>query len=212
MSYETEDQQVEALKAWWAENGRAVIAGIALGAAGIGGWGWWQSHQANQAVAASDSFSEAMMAMESGDTARVITLADDVVDGQSGTLYAAYIQLAAARAAVANDDLQDAATRLGWVVDKCRSGGDAGGGGRSTGACSGCARQAGRRTRDTLPEDYPESYAGLVEETRGDLLAASGDTDGARAAYQKAQDSGTVVDPAPLTMKLNELAVPASAS
>ena len=53
MEYETEEQQVEALKEWWAENGRAIIAGVVLGGVVIGGWGWWQSHRENQAVAAS---------------------------------------------------------------------------------------------------------------------------------------------------------------
>ena len=41
MEYETEEQQVEALKDWWAENGRAVIAGVVLGVVVIGGLGLW---------------------------------------------------------------------------------------------------------------------------------------------------------------------------
>ncbi len=55
MEYETEEQQVEALKEWWAENGKAVIAGIVLGAGVIGGWTFWKGHQEKQAVIASDT-------------------------------------------------------------------------------------------------------------------------------------------------------------
>ena len=41
--YETEEQQVEALKQWWAENGRAVLMGIGLGLVLIFGFRFWQS-------------------------------------------------------------------------------------------------------------------------------------------------------------------------
>ena len=57
MEYETEEQQVEALKAWWAENGRAVIPGVVLGATAIGGWTLWQDRKETLAVEASDAFS-----------------------------------------------------------------------------------------------------------------------------------------------------------
>ena len=206
MSYETEDQQVEALKSWWAENGRAVIAGIAIGAVGIAGWSWWQSSQAGNAVAASESFSQAMAAIDGGNADEVYKLADKVVDEQSGTLYAAYTQLAAARAAAGAGDLKAAAERLQWVVDNADH--------QDTQVIAAIrlARvQASigdaEKGLAALPEDYPQSYTGLVEEARGDLMVAGGDQAGARQAYEKAKASDSAADPALLTMKLNELVV-----
>ena len=64
MEYETEEQQVEALKEWWSENGRAVIAGVVLGVGVIGGWSLWQKRAESQAIAASDGYSLAMEAVE----------------------------------------------------------------------------------------------------------------------------------------------------
>jgi len=88
LDYETEEQQVEALKEWWRENGRAVIAGVVIGVAGIGGWGWFQSHQEAQAVAASDGFSRTLESIDGGDATAVAKLATEVRGDHEDTLYA----------------------------------------------------------------------------------------------------------------------------
>ena len=36
--YETEEQQVDAIKKWWSENGTALIVVAVIGLAGL--WGW----------------------------------------------------------------------------------------------------------------------------------------------------------------------------
>ena len=35
--YENEDEQLRAIKEWWNENGRSVVAGVVIGVAGLGG-------------------------------------------------------------------------------------------------------------------------------------------------------------------------------
>jgi predicted negative regulator of RcsB-dependent stress response len=207
VDYETEEQQVEALKAWWAENGKAVIAGVVLGAGVIGGWTFWKGYQEKQAVLASDSYSRALEAIASADDTAALTLADELKNDQPNTLYAAYANLAAARVAVEKGDLADAASRLDWVaknapqddvqlIAKVRLA-------RVQGAQGDAA--AGLAS---LPQTFPQAFVGLVEEARGDLLVQSGDLDGARSAYRPANDSQYVANREGLTMKLNELAVP----
>ena len=39
--FETEDQQLEALRKWWQENGRGVLVGVVLGLGAVGGWRGW---------------------------------------------------------------------------------------------------------------------------------------------------------------------------
>ena len=205
MQYETEEQQVEALKDWWKENGKAVIAGIVLGAVAIAGWGAWKSYQAKQAVAASDIFSQAIDATADGDADKVSLLAKQIGDDYGKTLYASYSYLAAARAAVDKGDLDAAATSLRWVVDN----------GKTDEvkliASVRLARVLGVQDQAAdglklLPSSYPDSFKALVEEARGDLHVAAGDIDAARTAYQAAQESGNVSNSAALTMKINELA------
>lgn len=207
MEYETEEQQVEALKAWWAENGRAVITGVVLGASAIGGWSLWQDRKESQAVAASDSYSRTMEAISAGNTAEAVQLADALKEDQPDTLYSSYANMAAAQADVVNADLDSAASRLAWVaknapqedvqlIAKVRLA-------RVLGAKGDAA--AGL---STLPSTFPSAFTGLVEEARGDLLVLSGDREAARTAYQAARASRFVANPDALTMKLNELAVP----
>ena len=211
MEYETEEQQVEALKAWWAENGRSVIAGVILGVVVIGGWSFWQNRQETRAITASDAYSEAMAAVAAGDGERVTALADELADDFDGTLYAAYANLAAARVAVEAGDLDAAAERLAWTAENAPQD-DV-----KLIAAVRLARVDGARgdvdaALARLPETYAAEFAGLVEEARGDLLVAAGDTDGARAAYETARDSGLVADPEALGMKLDDLAVADAAS
>ncbi len=53
-AYRTEEEQVEALKAWWDENGRSIVVAIVIALAAGFGWQGWKSQQEGQAEAASD--------------------------------------------------------------------------------------------------------------------------------------------------------------
>jgi len=60
----TEDEQVEALKKWWKENGTAIIVGIIIGVSAIVGFWKWNQHVEDQALAASqhyDKFAQAII-------------------------------------------------------------------------------------------------------------------------------------------------------
>ena len=206
MDYETEEQQVEALKAWWAENGKAVMAGAGLGAAASGGWGWWSTHQTQQAVAASEEFSRTLAALQGTEPTRVQSLAERLREDHDGTLYAAYGALAAARIAVQNGQLEEAAKELEWVSKNAEQQDVKLIAAIRLARVLGASEQA-ERGLDQLPDSYPDAFTGLIEEARGDLLLATGDQAGARAAYEKAKGSRHVVDPESLGMKLDELAV-----
>ena len=43
--YRTEEEQIEALKRWWSENGKSIVIGIALAGASVFGWRAWQDQQ-----------------------------------------------------------------------------------------------------------------------------------------------------------------------
>jgi predicted negative regulator of RcsB-dependent stress response len=48
----TEEEQIEALKRWWEENGKQTLLGIALIVGGYFGWQAWTDHGVEQASAA----------------------------------------------------------------------------------------------------------------------------------------------------------------
>lgn len=204
MQYETEEQQVEALKAWWQENGKAVIVGVVIGVLLVGAWMWWKGHQERSAVAASDNFSHSLEALQNGDHAKVKELAAAKKD-HSDSLYSAYTGLTAARAAVEQGDLEGAATELQWVVDNAEL---------NDVSVIASVRLARVKAAlgDTsgglsvLPKKYDEVYTHLIEEARGDLHVAAGDSKAAKTAYQAAIDTGRAANPDALQMKFNELA------
>ena len=43
-TYQTEEEQVEAIKQWWKDNGKSVIGGLVLGLAVVGGLKGWQQY------------------------------------------------------------------------------------------------------------------------------------------------------------------------
>ena len=41
--YDSEREQIEAMKKWWAQNGKAIITGLVLGLAALIGWQQWSA-------------------------------------------------------------------------------------------------------------------------------------------------------------------------
>jgi len=205
VQYETEEQQVEAMKAWWNENGRAVILGIVIGALLVGAWMWWKRHQENVAVAASDNFSHTLEAVQKGEHDKVPDLVKAAKEDHAGTLYSAYTAMAAARSAIEQGDLETAATHLQWVADNSELD-EVGIIARVRLARVKAAQDDAAGGLGVLPEKYADVFTHLVEEVRGDLHVAAGDADAAKTAYQAALDSGKAADNEALTMKINELA------
>jgi predicted negative regulator of RcsB-dependent stress response len=62
--YETEEEQLDAVKRWWKENGQSTIIGLVLGVAVILGWNYWQSHKKAQSEQASAIYSQLIQAIE----------------------------------------------------------------------------------------------------------------------------------------------------
>ena len=118
----TEEEQLEAIKRWWKDNGTSLIAGVAIAAAGVFGWNAWQNYQDNRAEAASVRYQELVNLTTSNandeamlDQAR--ELATEITDEYDGTLYAELAQLLDARLAVQQQDLEGASRALEQVIE-----------------------------------------------------------------------------------------------
>ena len=42
VDYKTEEEQIEAVKRWWGQNGRTVVFAVVIGVSGSFGWQFWQ--------------------------------------------------------------------------------------------------------------------------------------------------------------------------
>jgi len=106
LDYETEEQQVEAIKKWWHENGRSVILGVVIGAAAIFGWQGWGKYQIKQSEAASDEYTATLDALQQdGDP---VVLAESLQSEYSDSMYSIMASLAAAKDRIEAEDLDGA--------------------------------------------------------------------------------------------------------
>ncbi len=100
-TYRTEEEQVEALKKWWEENGRSTIAAVVLALAAGFGWQGWQEHREQQAELASLSYEELLEATQQAPSdeqnATIRHLAGTLKQDYSGSTYALFASLHLAR-------------------------------------------------------------------------------------------------------------------
>ncbi|WP_111413447.1 YfgM family protein [Billgrantia lactosivorans] len=181
----TEEEQLEAIKRWWKENGTSLIAGVAIAIAGVVGWNAWQNYQDNQAQAASMRYQELVNLADDGETADARGLVEEITDSHGRTLYADLARLIDAGLAVEEGDLGEARRALEAVIESS---------GRAY--LQGLARVRLARLQvadgdaeaalDTLARDVPAALAAQQADVRGDALHALGRDDEARQAWQEA--------------------------
>ena len=188
-TYRTEEEQVEALKKWWDENGRSTVAAVALALfAGVGG-NYWQGHQQPQAEAASALVEEMLAAAreagQENDLARLQTLAERVKADYASSAYAQFASLHLARIAVGQGRLDDAESELRWVLTQ---GPDAEV--RTLAelrlARVKTAQGDARAALDILGAAEVGAYAPAYAEAEGDAWLLLGEEGNAVAAYERA--------------------------
>jgi len=95
--YDTEEEQVEALKRWWKENGTATIVGLVVGIAIILGWNYWRDHKKEQAAQASVIYDQLLKAVDDNQKDSIDKLAGRIQEQFGATEYAAYSGLVQAK-------------------------------------------------------------------------------------------------------------------
>ncbi len=88
--YDTEEEQVEALKRWWKENSTSTIVGLVMGIVIILGWNYWQDHKKEQAAQASLTYAQLLKALDDdskdgGGRATQGAVAEDKKDSAAAT-------------------------------------------------------------------------------------------------------------------------------
>ena len=203
--YNSEQDQVEALKAWWDKNGKLVIVGVIALLVAVFGWRSWQDHQIETADAASVAYYQ-MLETAAQDPVTAMEIGRHIVGEFSGTAYAPMASMVLARLSVEQGDLVAAAAHLQGVAQQKRMP-----------ELQILARL--RLAQVMFAQGEPEqamaqlqgdagSLQAAFDELRGDILLAQGEREQARAAYAGAV-SGFAAQPqrqALVEMKLNDLA------
>jgi len=215
-----EEETLEAVKKWWNDNGKMLVAAVILVFGGYTGWLLYQNANATQVAAASDLYEEILtlvlaepdqpVSVEDGD--RIMAISDELRADYADSVYARYAALFAAQQAVNQNNLQRAESDLQWILDNPEQGmfGEV-----DEGLLLTTSLRLGRvilaqgeaeRALELVNGIDPKSYEAGFSELRGDIYLSMDRIVDARDAYIAAQQAGSTSDG--LRMKLDNLPDP----
>jgi len=216
---DTDEEQLEAIKKWWDENGTSMLVGIVAALAIVFGYQGWQNRLQDRGEAASALYEDLVEAVVLSDPFSTLDeeqlttgqfLAAQLKDEYTDTSYAHFAAMFMAKLAVEGQDYETAEQELNWslengvddslrVIVSTRL------------ARVKIAQGEHEAALALLAGIEPGEHKPSVEEARGDAYAAIGDSVKAREAYQMAVKSLAEGDTRPmLQMKLDDLVAPAT--
>jgi len=189
--YETEEQQVAALKKWWKENGTSIIVGLVVGVGGLFGWRGYVEQNNVHLVQASDLYMQGAqsVAMQSRNKELIDDKAVDInntlINEYGDTPYASLSSLALAKLEYEKDNVDAAVAQLELAVKH---------------ASDNLIKQVANlrlarvyieqkkydEATKILEMKHDVAYDAQFEELKGDVFNAKGETAQARTAYDKA--------------------------
>jgi predicted negative regulator of RcsB-dependent stress response len=202
--YDTEEEQVEALKRWWKENSTSTIVGIVMGIAIILGWNYWLDYKKERAAQASQAYGQLLKALDSDKKDSAEKLAQNIQQQFKGSEYAAYSGLLQAKLKSQQGDFAAAKQILKTIAAE------------SNKDLSNIAKirlvrlllatgeyEQGLQIINEVDAKAAASYSANYDELVGDLYVALDRLDEARTSYQNALRNG---QPSPLLQfKIDDL-------
>lgn len=190
--YNSEDEQVEALKRWWNKNGVSTILAIVILLGGWFGWQTWQARQLQAAEAASIQYQSLLMLVSQIEQqpsaeayARADTMVGQLKEAHEGSIYTAYSALLLARLKVEQGEVGQAIAELEWVLQAPSA--------ENLKQLASIrlarlhyANGEADRALALVEQAVTGEFAVSAGELKGDILLTKGDMEGARAAYQQA--------------------------
>tara|TARA_Y100000588_G_scaffold359841_1_gene419171 strand:- start:363 stop:998 length:636 start_codon:yes stop_codon:yes gene_type:complete len=182
--YATEKEQIDQIKKWWGEYGKAIIFGLVLGLGGLFGYRYWESTRLAEGQNASINYEHLLAVASTGASDEAIEAGDAIIAGYPKSAYAKLSALILAKLAVDARDLDEAKARLQWVIDNS-----------DDGKIKPVAQK--RLVQIYLAENNLEDAASTLtqmdpafenqfSELRGDVFLAQGKLELARSKYNKA--------------------------
>ena len=205
--YQTEDEQVEALKKWWQENGKSAIFGVAVGLVAIFGWREYKDYSLEQTENASEVYQQMVIALRDDKSADIEQAANNISANYDSTAYASFAALGLAKIAISENDLAGAEEHLQTAL-------------KSTSHKSLKQIISLRLVRVYIAQNELKKASAIIsknsgdnafsvsfQELQGDIYQLEGDFENARKTYQAALDkaSESEQDTALLDLKLDDL-------
>jgi predicted negative regulator of RcsB-dependent stress response len=188
----TEEEQLEALKNWWKENGRSLMIGLAVAVSAVLGWQGWQSYTENQATQAAWLYQNMLEAVASEldenpdpQVETILHLGDRLKSEHAKSTYAQYAAMMLARAAVHQQDYDTALEELDWVLARAKEDDLKRVATLRKARVLLAAGQADQAS-GLLSGFEPGSFSAIYYELLGDIAFSQGDLVAAVSAYDQA--------------------------
>jgi len=201
--YENENDQVEAVKRFFAENGKALVVGVVLGIGALVGWRYWNSHQADSAMASSLEY-QTVTSNVRADQPATLSAAEKFAAATDNT-YGALTSLELAQQYADKNDLAKAAAQLQQALTKTKDANLQALINLRLARVQVQLKQADAALK-TLEGIKGEGWVAIVADMRGEALLSKGDKQGARDAWSKgAQSDASPALREMMQMKINNL-------
>ncbi len=187
MEYETEEQQLEAIKKWWKENSSLVIIGVSIGVSSIFGWQYYQADKINHAQHASVLYERVLIGSANPDKMSDQLASVNQLEAEfKDTPYASLSAMIIAKQQVQSGENAKAEKHFRWVIENAKQ--------KELQYLAKVrlsrvllATKQHDKALALLNEEYPDSFKGMVLELKGDALVDQGKKSEARMAYIKAR-------------------------
>jgi len=180
--YTSEEEQIAALKKWWKENWLSLFGGVLIGIGILVGGKYWFDSKNFHSESASVEYEAMIQSLARDQVEEASNRAASLLGQYSDTPYAGLAALTMAKIKADKDDLVAAKSHLRWAIDNVQQ--------------QEVKTEAQiRLARILLAEGAPDEalqqvnniqlapYKAVVEELKGDIYVAKGDTTNARTAY-----------------------------
>lgn len=119
----TEEEQIAAIKRWWAENGRSLLIGIGLALAIVFGWKAYQNSVIQTNTEASGLYQQLITEatknnFDNEDANTLAYLANELKTKFESSEYAIFAAMFLAKDAVEKKNYEEAKTELNWILSK----------------------------------------------------------------------------------------------
>ena len=203
--YENENEQLDAVKRFFAENGKALAVGVVLGIGALVGWRYWTGHEQDSVREASFAYENAITGVRA-DNPKTLTAVEQFAAENKNT-YGALASLELAQQFVDKNDLNKAVAQLQQGLGSTKD--------ENLQALINLRlariqvqlKQADAALK-TLDAVKGAGWTAIVADLRGEALLSKGDKQGARDAWSKGVESNS--SPAlreMIQMKINNLSV-----
>ena len=201
--YSNENEQTDALRNFFANNGKALAIGVVIGIAALGGWRYWSSHQDDTAKTVSAQYQQLTSAMQAGKP-ETLEAVNRFASENSNT-YGALAAMDLAKQYVDAGQLDKAATLLQNALKDTKDANLQAVINLRLARIQLQQNQADAALK-TLDGVKGDGWTAIVADIRGEALLTKGDKQGARDAWSKGVES----DASPalkqmMQMKMNNL-------